>query len=354
MSEKRYFHAIDWMKALAIFFVLFYHLYGVDTDFLANSSPETYLHYFLSVPFSVAVPLFFTINGFLLLGKPFDLTRHGKRMTNLFCLTIFWDIVCCGFRLILKQERTTPIGFLFMVHSSDILWFLRALFVLYVFLPLIKEVFDHNKRVYYFTLCLFAVFSIGNKTLVMVSNVVDQLLHIDAIPNNFNFFDTFNPLKGLAGYSFAYFMIGGWLSEYKEWLLSKIKTGAFLSCILLGWILLFGYGILVSFHIHEIYDIVYNSYAEMFTCLMTVSIFCLFSKHLDRPLPRWIHLVAKNTLGIFCIQWPVYIFMEQKLEHIYSTSFLLNALAALLALAVCTVIQVIVKKIPILNRTLRM
>lgn len=354
MQEKKHYHALDWMKTLAIFFVLFYHTYKVDTDFLSTGSWIAYLHYFLETPFAIAVPLFFTVNGFLLLGKPLDLSRHWKKMKALFCLTIFWDAVCCAFQLLIKQEHTTPIGFVFMVHDSEILWFLRALFVLYVFLPLIKEAFDHNKKVFYFTLLLFMVFSFGNKTLVMLSNILDQLLHIDAIANNYNFFGTFNPLKGLAGYSFAYFMIGGWLSEHLDAICSRIKTGALLSCILVCWLLLFGYGVLVSVHTNEIYDVVYPSYGEAFTCLITVSVFLLFSKHLNVPAPRWVRAIGSNTLGIYCLQWPIFAYIKLNYGHLYGVNILWNFLTAVCVLFVCQTIVFLLKKIPILNKMLMM
>ena len=354
MQGKKHYHALDWMKTLAIFFVLFYHTYKVDTDFLSTGSWIAYLHYFLETPFATAVPLFFTVNGFLLLGKPLDLSRHWKRMKSLFCLTIFWDAVCCAFQLLIRHEHTTLIGFVFMVHDSEILWFLRALFVLYVFLPLIKEVFDHNKKVFYFTLLLFMVFSFGNKTLVMLSNILDQLLHIDAISNNYNFFADFNPFKGLAGYSFAYFMIGGLLSEHLEEILGRVKTGMFAAVLVSCWVLLFGYGVLVSFHTNDIYDVVYPSYGEVFTCLMTVSVFCLFSKFLSKPVPALLQSVSANTLGIYCVQWPVFAYIKLNFGHLYGVNYLLNFVVAVFVLAVCTLIVVTVRKIPIIRRMLMM
>ena len=342
------------MKVMAIAFVLFYHTYTVDTNFLAKAEVKTYLHYFLETPFAIAVPLFFTVNGFLLLGKPLDITRHWRKMKNLFCLTIFWDVVCCAFQLLIKHEQTTPVGFIFMVHDSGILWFLRALFVVYVFLPLIKEAFDHNKRVFHFTLLLFMVFSFGNKTLVMVANVLDYVLHIDAISNNYNFFADFNPFKGLAGYSFACFMIGGWLSEHLEEILSRVKTGMFAAVLVSCWVLLFGYGVLVSFHTNEIYDVVFPSYGEVFTGLMTVSVFCLFRKFLNKPVPRLLQSVSANTLGIYCVQWPVFAFVKLNFGHLYGVNYLLNFVVAVFVLVVCTVIVITVRKIPIIRRMLIM
>lgn len=352
MQKKKRIYALDWMKVLAIFFVIFYHTYALDTDFLSERNVLSYMNYFAETPFAIAVPLFFTVNGFLLLGKPLDMDRHLGKMKNLFFLTLFWDAVCNMVKLLIYHEHTTFIGFVFMVHDSGILWFLRTLFAVYIFAPLIKEAYDNNRRLFNFTFGLIGLFVFANEALVMLANIGDLVLEVDLFSSNYYFFDSFNPLRGFNGFAFAYFMLGGYLAdeditkEKKLWVLVVVFTGA--------WLLLFLYGVLISGHTNTIYDVVFDNYQNPLTAIMVLCVFVAFRKWLEKPLPKGLCHISRNTLGIYCVQWPVFAFVKMHYGHIYGRNYWSNFLVALVVLGICNGIVELVKRIPVMNKTVTM
>ena len=352
MQKTQRVQAIDWMKALAIFFVIFYHTYALNTDFLTKTEAMRYVHYFAEVPFSLAVPLFFTVNGFLLLGKTFDIERHRVKIKNLFFLTIFWDVVCNALKLVIYREKTSIIGFLFMVHDSEILWFLRTLFAVYVFVPLIKEVFDHNRKAFLFTFGLISLFVFANEMLVMLVNVGDCILGVDLFSSNYYFLDSFNPLRGFNGFSFAYFMLGGCLAKCEK--CKDAKSWGLIMAFLGAWLILFLYGIMISGHMDRIHDVVFDNYQNPLTAIMVLCIFCAFRKWLDRPQPKYLAQISRNTLGIYCVQWPVFAFVKQQYAHVYGANYATNLLTAILVLLICNGIVEFIRKIHVMKRTVEM
>ena len=63
----------------AIYFVCFYHYNNLNIDFLSNPSISTYFNYFIRGIASTGVPLFFMVNGELMLNKDYDLKKHIKK-----------------------------------------------------------------------------------------------------------------------------------------------------------------------------------------------------------------------------------------------------------------------------------
>jgi len=348
MKKTEHIYALDWMKALAIFFVIFYHTYALNMDFLSDQRVFSYIYYFAEVPFAAAVPLFFLVNGFLLLGRPLQIEHHWRKMRRLFFLILFWDVVCNALKLIIYHEKTSLIGFLFMVHDSGILWFLRTLFAIYVFVPLLKTAFDNNWKGFGFTFGIICLFVFLNEIFVMLANIGDMVLGIDLFSSNYYFLDSFNPLRGFNGFAFTYFMLGGYLAKEEKrkterlWVLIISFLGAQL--------VLFIYGILISEHMGQIYDVVFDNYQNPLTAIMVLCIFRLFRKCLERPLPGYLKLVSRNTLGIYCVQWPVFVLIKKQYGSIYGANYGMNLLAAIIVLVICIAIVELIRKVPVMNK----
>lgn len=349
-----YYDFIDILKCISIFFVIFYHSYMVNTNILSNELTP-YFHYFVETIFTIGVPVFFLVNGFLLLGRELDLKRHLRKMINICIIVIFWHIICVFLSIFIKSNPLTLKSFIVEVWNADYLWFLQALFIVYVFVPLIKIAFDGNKVVFYYFLCVAMIFSFGNELLGMLANVFEFLIGKNFLAYSFNFFNDFNPFRGIYGFPIVYFMIGGLIFRKVEEINSSANKMRIVIIGIVSWILLFLYGILMSFSDLKVYDIVFQGYDKVFALIMSVAIFLLLLNYkTTKGTCKVCSIIGKNTLGIYCIQWPVVALGKRVFGSIYGSNIIFNAIAAIIMLFICVGIVLLIKKIPILRKTVTM
>lgn len=113
---------VDYIKALAILLVIMYHC-----------------HYFDSIPgfsvlLSMCCPLFFCVNGILLLNKPRTYDYYLPKMLKILVLTLFWGILSNLFSAFLYSDGysiKTCITDLFYLKKGycNHLWFMCTLFI---------------------------------------------------------------------------------------------------------------------------------------------------------------------------------------------------------------------------------
>jgi surface polysaccharide O-acyltransferase-like enzyme len=128
----------DAIKCLAIFTMCFYHGNMLEKNILENPSVVTYFYYFLQCFLSVCVPLFFMVNGALILNAKFDNKKNIRKIIKLIILLFAWSLILL---LILKYilHDTYTIKSLFVsiwflkAHRISHLWFLQALIAVYLF-----------------------------------------------------------------------------------------------------------------------------------------------------------------------------------------------------------------------------
>lgn len=92
LLPTRRFAYIDLIEALAISFVIIYHVGMYPKNILSDSSLLAYFNYWLTGLLSVCVPVFFFANGFLLFGKPFNLERHIKKIVLIIAVLFSGDL----------------------------------------------------------------------------------------------------------------------------------------------------------------------------------------------------------------------------------------------------------------------
>ena len=71
MKKIRYYN-IDLIKVIALYFVILIHNFNSNVNFMLDGSIEVYLSYAIRLLIE-AVPIFVFVNGFLLIGKKFEL-----------------------------------------------------------------------------------------------------------------------------------------------------------------------------------------------------------------------------------------------------------------------------------------
>lgn len=298
---------IDLMEFIGIFFVVIYHCTTYSYSWLYDHAVLSYLRYFLTTIFSTCVPLFFFVNGYLLLNRPFDLKKHIFKMLNILYLTGIWDIIIILLLMPIKKEYLTLGGFLECLWAmpqgwTNYLWYMGTLIGIYIFFPLLKTAFDTNRKIFIYFTITCAILTFGNVLIGDCASIVLNLLKLHDGAGRPNFFNMFNPFIHLYAYSFVYFCVGGLAHLLKgriEQINEKKRILAASFILFISCSGLFVTGILLSNIKGVIWDVVWYGFDTVFTLVNVVMVFVLsLSYHSEI---RLIKSISVNTLGIYFI-----------------------------------------------------
>lgn len=349
------FDFVDLLKAIATLFVLVYHLSIMDVDFLHHKEWSVYMGYYLKSLLSTCVPLFFFVNGGLLMRKSkLEVKGHARKIIKIILLTLVWGVIT---QIALSLIWSVPLSFFEIIQGVFILkrgwvnhlWFFEALIVIYVFYPLLFNSLKTNVRVFYYFASAVFVFTFLNRFIGDFTKMLSMTFGFlgDGDFESINYFLDFNPFKGIYGYSIGYFILGGILFNFQ----TKLKTNKarLLSIILLpiSMGLLFLYGVKISEDHNEIWDIVWYGYDNIFTLINVVLLFLLALHYKKRGLfGRLVALIAENSLGIYLIHLIIRALIK---PYIPMSGFLGTLIFALSSLFISLSISLVIKKIPVLR-----
>ena len=346
------------LESIAIFFVLAYHGTNYNYNFLQDNEVVFFIRYYFRTILSCCVPLFFFANGFLLLNHEFDLKKHIVKIVRLTILTGLWGGIDLFILMFIKNEFLTVKEFLIGVWNwkqgwINHLWYMQALIVIYLLFPLIKCVYDSRRDVFYFFTIVAAILTFGNVLINISVSIVAHLLLSKNTVYSINWFNGFNLFRGIYGYSFVYFCIGGTANAWKDKLKFLNKIWGNIVIILLSMLGLFSVGIALSFVQNNFWDVVWNGYDTLFTF---INVFCIFSlcsryKGKDNLFRKVIYTISSNTLGIYFI----HVLFNQLLKP-YIRKFEIisnipgNIVYSLTVLFISLGCVLFIRKIPLLKR----
>ncbi len=349
---------IDLMECIAIFFVVAYHATAYSFDFVSNGSVANYLIYFCRTILSTCVPIFFFVNGYLLLNKPFNFKKHISKILHMFIIIFIWAFVLMPLYLIISGQSISlnaivvPILNMDTGWSMNLFWYLGALICIYILFPLLKLAFDKDKKLFYFFTIVFAVLTFGFKFFNEMVILLSPFTHLLENGLELPIITMFNPFRGSYGYSFVYFCVGGIMFEYKDKVLSIPKTkrnvisvfGILVSCVCL-----FVMGVLHSKLIKgEVWDIVWNGYDTIFTFLNVIFLYVLCLNY--KKDYGFIRTVSTNTLGIYFIHGLLLRLTIGVFDFEFLRNLPFNLVYSFAILCICLLISIVVKKIPIINK----
>ena len=273
-ATRKQFHNLDLLKAIAIYFVLVYHFDYMNSEIVTDGSWESMLNYMGMAIFSTCVPIFFIVNGGLLITKPnLDLRKHYSKTLRVAVLTLIWGVITViALSLIWNEPKGIREIFrtVFGLHQRWVshLWFMEALVVIYFLYPMIHLAFHKNQQIFLSFLAIICLFSFGNNLIGMVLTVASEATGKFSNTNFLvNHFSEFNPLRGLYGFSIGYFLIGGFVFQYKEQILEKVSKAKAWGIMIISTILLGGFGILLSLRENVKWDVVFGGYESIFTLI---------------------------------------------------------------------------------------
>lgn len=360
MERKRLTY-IDLLEAIAIFLVILYHSTLYTYDFMSESTLLHYLYFYFRTILATCVPLFFFANGYLLFSKEFVLRKHILKMTKLIILTIVWAIISLLILQVINHESLSFHELLKAVWEwkqgwINHLWYMGALICIYIFFPLLKNAYDANYQVFIYFTIVVAILTIGNTAINQFGTIIaNSLLKKGVIYDGTNFFNIFNPLRGIHGYSFVYFCVGGIMYRFKSTIerIDVKKRNLFSALgLLLSCCGLFIIGLSYSRKYGWVWDVVWNGYDSGFTFVNVILIYILclnWTRDSD-----CVRLISNNTLGIYFIHaLLISYFKPLALCYDFTMNLPFNFLFAAFILALSLAVCLIIKKIPIVSNLVK-
>lgn len=354
MEDRKRVAYLDLIKVIAIYLVCFYHFNNLDINIITNASFLTYMAYFFKGIASTCVPLFFVVNGALLLNGNYDTKKHIKKTITIIALTVIWGVITLFILAPIMGDHYTVKEFISALWHwkqgrINHLWFMTTIACIYLFFPLIKAAYqkDNKSALYYFLVVVF-IFTFGNTLLNNAKDIGQWVLNINIIGSDINFFNKFNAFSGFYGYSLVYFILGGLLfAEIKDQKL-KLSKPVIFAVFSAGTGALFVYGIIMCWSSKAAYDTVWNGYDTIMTLAMTIAIFVLVSKCAIKS--RLIELISTNTLGIYFVHVIIGFAVDPYYKYLsFSGNFFVNLLYPASIMFVSLGIVIVLKKVPVLK-----
>lgn len=358
MNHRRY-NYLDILKGIAIFLVCMYHFwYGSDYSSFALLD---FLQEFLYPILSTCVPLFFTVNGALLLNKKtFDGKKHLKKIVVFFLQYCVWHgltLIILGlcnqvdFSSFRKYQLINVFLFLGNIEGIKVnhFWFIPVFCCIYLLYPFFRELFqkehlESNARVS--LMGLLAVIYFCNflvHDFEIFKSIFPCLNNLTLLPVT-----TFEPFNYQIGTMLVYFFTGGFLHKYlsqKE----KISLAGSIFLVLAGLTLSYA-AVCTKDRIGDVdYDCVFDGYNTTGTFLCTVGLFIsAFKAEKYIPSEGGVLTVARtigcNTMTVYYTHWFFGIIIEELIPMGYG--FLWNIFHAGMLVVSGTLLGEILKRIP--------
>lgn len=294
MAKKVRLEGIDFLKVFAIFGVVCLHVAGAYYDVgsqnrsLEAAFTPVKFYYYLG---ALAIPLFFCVNGFLILGK--EKVTYGyilRKIGMLLTPVALWAIIDAVAKLIVRREFANPlesaVGYLMQQGLFSQFWFIGSLVIVQLMAPLLNRLLREHWVIFQ-----TIIFVLGTICLVIFS---------------FSYFLQRPVEKGVVQTFrlwtwFFYFMMGAAVRRRKHLrgIAKNSRLGFFVFTVVVVQI-----GSIVSSTMLQNGYAEYN-YDSVFVMLAVAMLMLLYSNVISlqrgRLVDRIIHHFATNTMGIFIV-----------------------------------------------------
>ena len=324
---------LDLLKVLACIGVVLLHTTMGGFKETGSWNLLTYLYYLGTY----SIPLFFIVNGYLLLGKREITYSYTLQKVKWILITVSsWTFIVWLFKRDFTENLIKKIvGSLIQKGYFFQFWFFGALILIYICLPILKK-FLNSKRRYFYILSLLVVIGL----IFELANIVLKM------PIQTYVLQTFRLWTWL-----FYYLLGGYIAQFTmEELKSMFKNWMKIVSILL----LLISPIILFFIARTTY---HNLFAEYFydTLFVKVSTLGIFLTVLTLTLNEnrneWIVSLSNQTMGVFIIHTYIMKVWEKLFGFSFVGSYLLFAI---FTLSVSFIIVGMLMKIPYFNRIVKL
>ena len=324
---------LDLIKVLACVGVVLLHTTMGGFKDTGSWNLLTYLYYLGTY----SIPLFFMVNGYLLLGKR-EITSHYilQKVKWILITVSSWNIIVWLFK---RDFTVNPIkkivGSLIQKGYFFQFWFFGALILIYLCLPILSK-FLNSKRRYLYILALLIVIGF----IVELANIFFQR------PLQTHVMQTFRLWTW-----FFYYILGGYIAQFnvdnlkyrfKNWMKIVSMLLVLISPIILFFLAKNTYHNLFA---EYFYDILFVKFTSLGIFLMVLTL------SLNENGSKWIVSLSNQTMGVFVIHTYVMKIWEKLIAFSFTGAYLWFAI---FTLSISFIVIGILMRIPYLNRIVKL
>lgn len=325
--------SLDLLKVLACIGVVLLHTTMGGFKETGSWNFSTYLYYLGTY----SIPLFFMVNGYLLLGKRNITYSYILEKVKWILITVSsWTTIVW---LLKRDFAVNPVKKIIgsMVQKGYFFqfWFFGALILIYLCLPILKK-FLNSKRSYLYILSL--LISIG--LIFELTNIIIQTPLQSYVIQTFRLWTWF-----------FYYILGGLIAQFdKEFIKNGFKRWMKIVAVLLLLIT----PVILFFLAKTIY---HNLFAEYFYDILFVKIVSLgvfltiLTLSLKESKYKWIVFLSNQTMGVFIVHTYVMKVLEKLLGFTYTGVYLLFPI---FTLCISIIVVSLLMKIPYFNRIVKL
>ena len=324
---------LDLIKVLACIGVVLLHTTMIGFKDTGSWNLLAYLYYLGTY----SIPLFFMVNGYLLLGKKEITYPYILQKVKWILITVSsWTFIVWLFK---RDFAVNPVKKIIgsMVQKGYFFqfWFFGALILIYLCLPILKK-FLNSKRSYLYILSL--LISIG--LIFELTNIIIQTPLQSYVIQTFRLWTWF-----------FYYILGGLIAQFdKEFIKNGFKRWMKIVAVLLLLIT----PVILFFLAKTIY---HNLFAEYFYDILFVKIVSLgvfltiLTLSLKESKYKWIVSLSNQTMGVFIVHTYVMKVLEKLLGFSYTGAYLLFPI---FTLCISIIVVSLLMKIPYFNRIVKL
>ena len=324
---------LDLIKVLACIGVVLLHTTMIGFKETGSWNLLAYLYYLGTY----SIPLFFMVNGYLLLGKKNITYSYILQKVKWILITVSsWTFIVWLFK---RDFAVNPVKKIIgsMVQKGYFFqfWFFGALILIYLCLPILKK-FLNSKRSYLYIL----------SSLVTIGLVFELANMVLQMPLQSYFIQTFRLWTW-----FFYYILGGLVAQFDK---EIIKKGFKRWMKVVAVLLLLISPVILFFLAKTIY---HNLFAEYFYDILFVKIVSLgfflmvLTLSLEEDKSKWIVYLSNQTMGVFIVHTYVMKVLEKLLGFSYTGAYLLFPISTL---CVSLIVVSLLMKIPYFNRIVKL
>ena len=324
---------LDLLKVLACVGVVLLHTTMGGFKETGSWNLLTYLYYLGTY----SIPLFFMVNGYLLLGKREITYSYILQKVKWILITVSsWTFIVWLFKRDFTENLIKKIvGSLIQKGYFFQFWFFGAVILIYICLPILKK-FLNSKRSYLYILSVLLVIGL----IFELANIVLQMPIQTYVLQTFRLWTWF-----------FYYVLGGYIAQFT---MKELKS-RFKNWMKIVSILLFLISPLILFFIAK--TAYHNLFAEyfydtLFVKVSTLGIFLtILTLTLNEKRNEWIVSLSNQTMGVFIIHTYIMKVWEKLFGFSFVGSYLLFAI---FTLSVSFIIVGMLMKIPYFNRIVKL
>ena len=301
--------------------VVFYHLGKTNLGYFDSGIYHlTFDRVFTNIS-AACVPLFFMVNGALLLNKQYTVEQIYAKAAKIALLLFVWNFT--GFPS----------------------WFFKTLIVIYLLYPFLKKIYDNKQIRYLFMIAIFVMPFVYNMVMTCMLyfeidfhiNVLGRDISLSMLPQKTGVFTM---------YSLLYFFLG---AEFKD---KKINPFFSFICIGVGLAILTMDAVMCSNATGELQDSVNGYFPTIGALVLTWGIFN-YSKVFDKIsfIPKnIITFLGKRVLSVYLFHMIICQFFWKYILTGVRYSSIYTLLLSMIIFALCILLSLIIEKIPLVKK----